>query len=83
LQAFDDLVDGWFAHGSRPDMTAMDPREMPPQLAALKADEATILGHRLLKSFHKLRVTRHREQLIALAESLLREEEKSPAKPGA
>ncbi|WP_407157959.1 hypothetical protein [Bradyrhizobium sp. STM 3557] len=45
----------------------------------MKADEATILGHRLLKSFHKLRVTRHREQLIALAETLLQEEEKYPA----
>jgi hypothetical protein len=64
-------------------MTAMDPREMSPELAALKADEATILGHRLLKSFHKLRVTRHREQLIALAESLLQAEEKYPAEPGA
>jgi len=56
---------------------------MPPNLAALKADEATVLGHRLLKSFHKLRVTRHREQLIALAELLLEEEEKCPAGPGA
>jgi hypothetical protein len=56
---------------------------MSPELAALKADEATILGHRLLKSFHKLRVTRHREQLIALAESLLQAEEKYPAEPGA
>ena len=62
-------------------MSAMDPREMPPKLAAAKADEATVLGHRLLKSFHKLRLTRHREQLIALAE-LLVEEEKCPAEPG-
>jgi hypothetical protein len=60
-------------------MTAMDPTEMSPEFAALKADEATILGHRLLKSFHKLRVTQHREQLIALAETLLQEEEKYPA----
>ncbi len=56
---------------------------MPPNLAALMADEATVLGHRLLKSFHKLRLTQHREQLIALAESLLEEEEKYPAEPGA
>jgi hypothetical protein len=56
---------------------------MSPQLAALKADEATILGHRLLKFFHKLRETQHRQQLIALAESLLQQEEKSPAEPGA
>jgi hypothetical protein len=55
---------------------------MPPQLAVLKADEATVLGHRLLKSFHKLRVRRHREQLIALAELLLEQEERSPAEPG-
>jgi hypothetical protein len=64
-------------------MSAMDPRQMPPQLAAVKADEATVLGHRLLKSFHKLRVTRHREQIIALAEQLVEEEEKCPAEPGA
>jgi hypothetical protein len=56
---------------------------MPPRLAAVKADEATVLGHRLLKSFHKLRVTRHREQLIALAELLVQQEEKCPAEPGA
>jgi hypothetical protein len=56
---------------------------MPPQLAAVKADEATVLGHRLLKSFHKLRATRHREQLIALAEQLVEEEQKCPAEPGA
>lgn len=56
---------------------------MPPGLAAVTADEATVLGHRLLKSFQKLRLTRHREQLIALAESLLAEEERYPAGPGA
>jgi hypothetical protein len=55
---------------------------MPPKIVAVKADEATILGHRLLKSFHKLRATRHREQLIALAELLVEEEERYPAEPG-
>lgn len=56
---------------------------MPPKLAAVKADEATVLGHRLLKSFHRLRLTRHREQLIALAEQLVEEEQRCPAEPGA
>jgi hypothetical protein len=63
-------------------MSAMDSRQMPPKIVAVKADEATILGHRLLKSFHKLRATRHREQLIALAELLVEEEERYPAEPG-
>jgi hypothetical protein len=63
-------------------MSAMDPRQMPPRLAAVKADEATVLGHRLLQSFHKLRLTRHREQLIALAELLVEEEERCPVEPG-
>ena len=54
---------------------------MPPKYAVLEADEATILGHRLLKSFHKLRLKRHREQLIALAELLAEEEEKCPEGP--
>jgi hypothetical protein len=55
---------------------------MPPKHAALEVDEATVLGHRLLKSFHKLRSTRHREQLIALAERLAEDEERCPAEPG-
>jgi len=54
---------------------------MPPKLSALTADEATVLGHRLLKSFHKLRSTLHREQLIALAERLVEDEERHPAEP--
>jgi hypothetical protein len=54
---------------------------MPPKLATLPTDEATILGHRLLKSFHKLRSTRHREQVIALAEQLVEDEERYPAEP--
>jgi len=54
---------------------------MPPQLAAVKADEATVLGHRLLKLFYTLRMTRHREQLIALAEALVKEEDKCSAGP--
>ncbi len=54
---------------------------MPPERAALELDETTILGHRLLKSFHKLRLKRHRKQLIAMAEWLVEEEEKYPAEP--
>jgi hypothetical protein len=55
---------------------------MPPKLAVLTADEATVLGHRLLKSFHKLRLKQHREQIIALAERLVEHEERYPAEPG-
>ncbi|HZR85602.1 MAG TPA: hypothetical protein VFB02_02305 [Bradyrhizobium sp.] len=52
---------------------------MPPKLAALKADETTAFGLRLMKSFLALRSKRHREELIAHAERLLEEEEKAPA----
>ncbi len=61
--------------------SAMNPTQMPPERAALELDETTILGHRLLKSFHKLRLKRHRKQLIAMAEWLVEEEEKYPAEP--
>jgi hypothetical protein len=54
---------------------------MPPKLAALKADETTTSGLRLMKSFLALRSKRHREQLIAYAERLLEEEERAPATP--
>jgi len=49
---------------------------VPPQLALLNADETTAVGLRLLKCFLVLRDRRHREELIALAERLVREEEK-------
>lgn len=40
----------------------MDSMNTPSNLYALEVDEATLLGHRLLKAFHRLRLTRHREQ---------------------
>jgi hypothetical protein len=52
---------------------------MPPKLAALKADETTAFGLRLMKSFLALRSKRHREELIAFAERLVEEEERAPA----
>lgn len=62
-------------------MTAMD-FMMRSKLGAMTADEATVLGHRLLTSFHRLRLRRHREQIIALAERLAEEEEKYPEGSG-
>ncbi|NPU13342.1 hypothetical protein HL667_15755 [Bradyrhizobium sp. 83012] len=60
----------------------MDSMNTPSNLYALEVDEATLLGHRLLKAFHRLRLTRNREQLIALAERLVEDEERYPAGPG-
>ncbi len=60
----------------------MDSMNTPSNLYVLEVDEATLLGHRLLKAFHKLRLKRHREQLIALAERLVEDEERYPAGPG-
>ncbi len=54
---------------------------MPPKPAALKADETTAFGLRLMRSFLALRSMRHREELIAFAERLLEEERKSPVEP--
>ena len=54
---------------------------MPPKLAALKADEATAFGLRLMKSFLALRSRRHREELIAFAERLVEKEQTAPAEP--
>ncbi|HWZ38966.1 MAG TPA: hypothetical protein VNY08_11770 [Bradyrhizobium sp.] len=59
----------------------MDRISMPPQLALLNADEATAVGLRLLKCFLALRDRRNREELLALAERLLTEEEKTPSGP--
>lgn len=56
---------------------------MPPRFALLNADEATAVGLRLLKCFLALRDRRNREELIALAERLLTEEQKKPAGPAA
>jgi hypothetical protein len=54
---------------------------VPPRLTLLNTDEATAVGLRLLKCFLALRDRRNREELIALAERLLAEEEKNPAGP--
>ena len=54
---------------------------MPLKLAALKTDEATASGLRLMRSFLRLRERQHRDELIALAERLVEEEQKHPAEP--
>ena len=54
---------------------------MPPKLALLNADETTAVGLRLMKCFLTLRSAQRREELIALAERLVKEEEKVPAEP--
>ena len=51
---------------------------MPPQLALLNADEVTAVGPRMLKCFLFLRDRRRREELIALAERLVRQEQMVP-----
>lgn len=48
---------------------------MPPKLAELNTDETTTLGLRLMRCFLTLRDRRHRAQLLALAERLVKEEE--------
>lgn len=54
---------------------------MPPKLVALNLDETTAVGLRLMKCFLTLRERRHREQLVALAERLVKEEQKAPVEP--
>jgi hypothetical protein len=54
---------------------------MPPNLVALKFDEAAVLGLRLMRSFLKLRSRARREELIALAERLVEQESEYPAEP--
>ncbi|GAI43105.1 unnamed protein product [marine sediment metagenome] len=53
----------------------MDLIQMPPKLAELNTDETTTLGLRLMRCFLTLRDRRHRAQLLALAERLVKEEE--------
>jgi hypothetical protein len=60
----------------------MDRIPMPPKLAALQADETTVFGLRLMKSFLKLRDRAHRSELVAFAERLVDKEEKVPVEPG-
>lgn len=54
---------------------------MPQKLAALKADETTALGLRLMRSFLALRCRQRREELVAHAERLLEQEQAVPAEP--
>jgi hypothetical protein len=60
----------------------MDRIPMPPKLAALQADETTVFGLRLMKSFLRLRHRAHRNELIAFAERLVEKEEKISIEPG-
>jgi hypothetical protein len=55
---------------------------MQSNLAALKVDDTTALGLRLMRSFLKLRSLRHREEVIALAEQLANEEARYQAEAG-
>jgi hypothetical protein len=55
---------------------------MQPKLSALKADETTAFGLRLMRGFLKLRDRRHLEEVITLVERLLEVERKYPAVPG-
>ena len=55
---------------------------MQPKLLALKADETTAFGLRLMRGFLKLRERRHLEEVIALVERLLEEERRYPGEPG-
>jgi hypothetical protein len=66
----------------RSQISALSHMKIPRKYAALNADERTIAGLRLLKSFLKLRVEPHRDQLIAFAERLVEEEAKHMAEPG-
>jgi len=63
-------------------MSAMYLVQMQSNLAALKVDETTALGLRLMRSFLKLRSLRHREEVIALAEQLANEEARYQAEAG-
>jgi len=76
IAAAQDLVERRLGHGFKSGVSMVDRIPVPPQLALLNADETTAVGLRLLKCFLVLRDRRHREELIALAERLVREEEK-------
>jgi hypothetical protein len=82
LQLLNDSVERRLGHGFKSGMSAVDCIQMPPKLAALRADETTAFGLRLMRSFLKLRERRHREEVIALAERLVEQEGKYPAEPG-
>ena len=81
LQLLNDLVERRLGHGVKSRVSAVDRVQVSPKLALLNADETTAVGLRLMKCFLTLRSQRHREELIALAERLVKEEEKMPAEP--
>jgi hypothetical protein len=56
-------------------MSAADCVMMQPKPAAFETDAMTLLGLRLMRSFLQLRDGDRREQLVAFAERLVREEE--------
>jgi hypothetical protein len=60
----------------------MDRIPMPPKLAALRVDETTMFGLRLMKSFLKLRERAHRSELVAFAERLVEKEEEISVESG-
>ena len=68
-------------HGFKSGVSIVDRIQMPPKFAGLNADETTALGLRLMKCFLTLRDRRHRAQLLALAERLVKDEEKAPVEP--
>jgi hypothetical protein len=54
---------------------------MTLDFATLKIEEETAFGLRLMRSFLRFRARRHHEELIALAERLVEEEQGYPAEP--
>jgi hypothetical protein len=81
LQLLDDPFDRWSGHGFKSGVSTLDRVEMPPELALSKADETTAVGLRLMKCFLSLRSRQSRQELLALAERLAREEETAPTGP--
>jgi hypothetical protein len=82
LQSLNDPVERRFGHSVKPAMSAVNCIPMPTKLATLKSDEATVFGLRLMKSFLKLRSRAHRQELIAMVERMVEEEQKYPVEPG-
>jgi hypothetical protein len=81
LQLLNDSVERGVGHGVKSGLSRVDRIQMSSRLTLLNADETIAVGLRLLRCFLTLRDRRHREQLIALAERLVKEEEKTPAEP--
>jgi hypothetical protein len=81
LQKLNYLFERRLGHGFKSGVSTLDRIQMPPNLVALNVDETTAVGLRLMKCFLTLRERRHREQLLALAERLVKEEEKAPVEP--